>query len=100
MTWVSFDVVDGSVMLALLEAEFEVDFDLLSLVGLENVTLLGTNQVLEGRSIGIVLEGSSTEHLGSGLTVNLEGLDKLELFSWTSLEVSLIPPKEATIGGG
>ena len=98
MTWVSFDIVNGSVMFALLEAEFEVDFDLLSLVGLEDVTLLGTNQVLEGRSIGIVLEGSTTEHLRSGLTVNLEVLDKLELFSRTGFEVSLIPPQKAAIG--
>ena len=60
MTWVSLNVVDGSVMLTLLEAEFQVDFDLLSLVRLENVTLLGTNQVLQGRSIGIVLKGSTS----------------------------------------
>jgi hypothetical protein len=34
MAGVSLDVVDGAMMLALLETELQVDFDLLALVGL------------------------------------------------------------------
>ena len=49
MTGVSLDVVDGAVMLALLKTELQVNFGgLLSLVGLEDVTLFGTDEVLEG----------------------------------------------------
>ena len=49
VTGVSLDLVDGAVMLALLKTELQVDFGgLLSLVGLEDVTLFGTDEVLEG----------------------------------------------------
>ena len=98
MTGVSLNVIDGTVMLALIQTEFQVDFDLLTLVSLEDVTLLGTDKVLEGRSIGVVLETGTTEHLGDGLAVDSEVLDKLELLSGL-VELSLIPPKKAAISG-
>ena len=100
MTGVSLDVVDGAVMLALLKTELQVNFGgLLSLVGLEDVTLFGTNEVLEGQ-FRIILQGGATEDLGASLSVDLEVFDELELVSGASLEVSLVPPEETTIGGG
>ena len=56
VTGVSLDVVDGSVMLTLLKTELQVDFDLLSFVGLQDVTLFSSNQVLEWRGIRVVLQ--------------------------------------------
>ena len=95
---ISLDVVDGTVMLALLKTELEVDFDLLALVGLEDITLLSTDEVLERGGIGVVLETSTTEHLGLDNTVDSEVFDEFKLFEGTTLKVSLIPPKKATIG--
>ena len=46
MARVPLDVVDGSVMLALIETKLEIDFNLLTLVSLQDVALLGTNEVL------------------------------------------------------
>lgn len=48
VTWVPLNVVDRSMMLALVHTELQVDFDLLTLVGLEDVTLFGTDEVLKG----------------------------------------------------
>jgi hypothetical protein len=56
VTGVSLDVVDGAVMLTLLKTELQVDFDLLSFVGLQDVTLFSSNQVLEWRGICVVLQ--------------------------------------------
>lgn len=56
VTGVSLDVVDGAVMLTLLKTELQVDFDLLSFVGLQDVTLFSSNQVLEWRGIRVVLQ--------------------------------------------
>lgn len=100
MAWVSLNVVDGSVMLTLVQTELQVDFDLLSLVGLEDVALLGTDQVLQRRSISVILQAGAAKDLGHGLTVDLEVLNELEFLCGTRLEVSLIPPEEATVGGG
>lgn len=48
VTGVPLNVVDRSMMFALVQTELQVDFDLLTLVGLEDVTLFGTDEVLEG----------------------------------------------------
>lgn len=93
MTGVTLNVVNWTMMLALIETEFKVDFNLLSLVSLEDVTLFGTDKVLERGSIRVVFKGGATKDLGDGLSVDLEVLDELELLSGTSLEVSLIPPE-------
>jgi hypothetical protein len=98
VTWVSLNIVDGSVMLALIETELQVDFNLLSLVGLEDVTLLSTDEVLERRGIGVILETGATEHLRNGFSIDLEVLNELQLFCRAGLEVSLIPPEKATVG--
>ena len=100
MARVSFNVVDRAVMFSLFKTEPQVDFDLLSLVGLEDVTLLGTDQVLERGSIRVVLKRGTTENLRDGLVTDLEVFDELELFSGTGFEVSLIPPQKTAISGG
>ena len=100
VTRVSLNVVDRSVVLSLFKTELVIDFDLLSLVGLKDVTLLSTDEVLKRRGIGIVFKRGTTEDLGYSLSIDLEVLDELELLSRTSLKVSLIPPKKATISGG
>ena len=97
---ISLNVVDRSVVLSLFKTELVIDFNLLSLVGLKDVTLLSTDEVLKRRGIGIVFKRGTTEDLGYSLSIDLEVLDELELLSRTSLKVSLIPPKKATISGG
>ena len=99
MAWVSLDIVDRSMMLALVETKLEIDFNLLTLVGLQNVALLGTNEVLKRRSIGVIFETGTSEHLRHSLTIDLEILNELQLFSGTWLKVSLIPPEQATVRG-
>ena len=96
---VSLDGVDGAVMLALLHTELQVDFDLLSLVSLQDVALLGTDQILKRGSLSVVLETSTSKDLRDGLSVDCEVLDELELLSRAGFEVSLIPPEKTTIGG-
>ena len=48
VTWVPLNVVDRSMMLTLVHTELQVDFNLLTLVGLEDVTLFSTNEILKG----------------------------------------------------
>jgi hypothetical protein len=48
VTWVPLNVVDRSMMLTLVHTELQVDFNLLTLVGLEDVTLLSTDEILKG----------------------------------------------------
>jgi len=99
VTGVSLDVVDGAVMLALLEAELKVDFDLLTLVGLQDVTLLGTDKVLKRGGIRVVLKTGTSKNLRPDLTIDSEVLDENKLLSGTTLKVPLIPPKKAAISG-
>jgi len=99
VTGVSLDVVDGTVMLALLQTELQVNFDLLSLVSLEDVALLSSHKVLERGRICVVFKTGASKSLGDGLSVDREVLNKLELLSGASLKVSLIPPEETSIGG-
>lgn len=63
MSWIPLEGIDWTVVLALLKTESLSDFDLLTFVGLENVTLLGTNEVLEGTCILVVLQGCTTQDL-------------------------------------
>ena len=97
MTWVPLNIVDRSVMLALIETELQVDFNLLALVRLENVTLLSTHEILERGGIGVILETGATKHLRDGFSIDLEVLNELQLFCRAWLEVSLIPPEKATV---
>ena len=97
MARVSFNVVDRAVMLSLFKTEPQVDFDLLSLVSLEDVTLLSTDQVLERGSIGVVLKRGTTKNLRDSLFTDLEVFDELELLSGAVTEVSLIPPQKTAI---
>ena len=99
MSRVSLNGVDWAVMLALLKTELQVDFNLLSLVGLQDVALLGTDQILKRGSLSVVLETSTSKDLRDGLSVDCEVLDELELLSRAGFEVSLIPPEKTTIGG-
>mmetsp|Transcript_23194 Transcript_23194/g.30954 ORF Transcript_23194/g.30954 Transcript_23194/m.30954 type:complete len:243 (-) Transcript_23194:922-1650(-) len=94
---VPLNVVDGAVMLALLQAELKINFDLLALVSLQDVTLLGTDEVFQGGGIRVVLETRTAEHLRLHFTVHVKVLYELELLEGTTLKVSLIPPEKATI---
>ena len=97
VAWVSLDVVDWAVMLALIKSELQVDFDLLSLVCLEDVALLSTDEVLERRGVSVVLKGGATKNLRLDLTVDRELLFKLELLCGTGIQVLGVPPKQATV---
>ena len=99
VTGVSLNIVDRSMMFTLVETELEVNFDLFTFVSLEDVTLLGTDEVLEWGCIRVIFKTGAAEDLGHGLTINLEVFNELELLCGTGLEVSLIPPEKATIGG-
>ena len=63
MARISLEGVDGAVMLSRLKSKSLGDFDLLSLVGLQNVALFSTDQILEGPSVLVVLERRSSQDL-------------------------------------
>ncbi len=86
-------------MLSRFKTESSLDFNCLSLVGLENVTLLGTNKILEGTSILVVLQRGTTKDLDDWLVINLECLGEDELVDWTITEFFHIPPENATVSG-
>ena len=100
MRRVSLEGVDGTVMFAGLKTESGLDLDSLSLVGLENVTLLGTDKVLQWTSILVVLERGTTEDLGYRLVIDLEGLRENKLIYWAVSELLHVPPEDASVSRG
>jgi hypothetical protein len=76
-----------------------LDFNCLSLVGLQNVTLLGTDNVFKRAGILVVLERSTTKDLGDWLIIDLENFAKNKFVNWTISELFHIPPKDATVSG-
>jgi hypothetical protein len=98
---VTLEGVDGAVMLTVFNTVTHVNFDLiLTFVGLHDITLLATDQVLQGRGLGVILKGGSTANLGKGLALYGVGVVKNELISGTFSEHALIPPEKATISRG
>jgi hypothetical protein len=69
-----------------------LDFNCLSLVSLENVTLLGTDKVLKRTGVLVVLERGTTKDLGNRLIIDLENFAKYELVNWAISELLHIPP--------
>jgi len=76
-----------------------LDFNCLSLVSLQNVTLLGTDKVFKRTGILVVLERSTTKDLGDWLIIDLENFAKNKFVNWTISELFHIPPKDATVSG-
>lgn len=98
MRWVSLEGINWTVVLTRFETKSSLDFNCLSLVSLQDVTLLSTNKVLKRTSILVVLKRSTTEDLGNWLVVDLENFIKNKFVNWTISELFHIPPKDATIG--
>lgn len=105
---VSLDGVNRSMMLSTVITESLIDFDGLSLISLEDVSLLGTDEVLKWTSIGVVLEGGSSEQLGDELT-SLGGLSVWDLLlhdellgwdEWLVFWIVFVPPEQLAVGGG
>ena len=97
MGWVSLKGVDWTVMLARFETKASLDFNCLSLVGLENITLLSTDQVLKWACVLVVFKTGSTKDLLDWLITNLEGFVKDKFIYWTISEFLHIPPKDSTV---
>lgn len=97
VTRVTLDLVDRSVMLALINTELHANFDGLSAVRLQNVPLLSSDQEFEGRRISIVLKRGSSENLGLRLSVHVEILNQGQLLSWTILKHAHVPPEQTTV---
>jgi hypothetical protein len=98
---VTLESVDGAVMLSVFETVAHINFDLvLTSVSLHDVTLLATDQVLHRGSLRVVLKGGSTANLGCGWARNRVSVVEDKLISGALSEHALVPPEEATIGGG
>lgn len=97
---VSLDRVNGSVMLAAFKTVSPVDLSVLSLVDSDDVSLLGTDEVVES-VLRVILEGGSSENLLAGVSIGTRDLlINGNLVDGASGEVSVVPPEEATVGGG
>jgi hypothetical protein len=94
---VSLQGIDRAVMLSRFKTESSLDFNCLSLVGLKDVTLLSTNEILKGTGILVVLQRGTSEDLGHRLVINHEGFIEIENIDWAISEFLHIPPKNAAI---
>ena len=99
MSGVSLQGINGAVMLAGFETESRLDFNCLSLVSLQDVPLLGTDEVLERTGILVVLQRGTSEDFSHWLVTNLESLREDELIDGAISEFLEIPPKDAAISG-
>ena len=99
MGGVSLQGINGAVMLAGFETESRLDFNCLPLVSLQDVTLLGTDEVLERTGILVVLQRGTSEDLSHWLLANLESFGEDELIDGAISEFLHIPPKDAAISG-
>ena len=97
MRGVSLQGINWAVMLAGFETESGLDFNCLSLVCLEDVTLLGTDEVLKRTGILVVLQRGTSEDLSHWLLANLESFGEDELIDGAISEFLHIPPKDAAI---
>ena len=66
MGGISLHRVDRTVMTTTFHSVSSGNFSLLSPLSLDDVTLLGTNHVLHGGSICVVVEASTAKNLGRG----------------------------------
>merc|ERR1712127_869783 len=83
--WVSVKVIDWSMMFTTVITESILDFNSLSFVCLEYVTLLSSDEVLQRTSFGVVFKRGTTKNLCFWLgTFNWiwNSLLKNERFSW------------------
>lgn len=78
--------------------ESSSDFNHLSLVSLEDISLLSTNQILKRTSIRVVFERGWTKKLLLGYTVSSDFLVQFQTVSWDWLFTLHIPPEKSTIG--
>lgn len=98
--WVTFQCVDWTVMLAHLSAESEVGFNLLSLVDVQNVALLRSDEELLRTSIDVVFHGGTSKDFGRLNSISIIiVVGELMLFDGCGW-LTHIPPEYKAIGGG
>jgi hypothetical protein len=97
---VTLECVYGAVMLTVFNTVAHVNFDLIfTFVSFHDLTLLATDQVLQGRGLRVVLKSRSTANLGKRLALHGVVVVENELVRGTFSEHALIPPEKATISG-
>jgi hypothetical protein len=94
---VSLKGINWAVVLARLKTETGLDFNCLSLVSLEDVALLGTDEILEGARILIILQRRTTEDLGYRLIIDLECFRENKFIDRAIAELLHVPPKNASV---
>jgi hypothetical protein len=94
---VSLESIDRSMMLSTFQSEPLRDFNLFPLIGLEDVSLFSSNQVLERSCVLVVLEGGSSEQLRGLLVAHVELLLQIQLVYWPVTQLFVVPPKDASV---
>ena len=84
-------------MAATFHSEAGRNLSLLSALSLDDVTLLGTDHVLVGRSILVVVKAGTTENLGGGTVLGLSGVSEHKNLKGLG-QLLHVPPNEAAVG--
>lgn len=99
---VALHLVNGAVMSSLLDTEPLNIVSGFTLVDLDNVTLLSSNQELQRRMVRVVLKTGTSIHFGQGLFAILGHFledDLLSRLFVLLVHLSVVPPEHATVGG-
>ena len=97
--WIALECVDGPVMLAHLSTEPEVGLNLLSLVYVQDVTLLRADQELLRAGVSVVLHRCASKDLGALVSISIiELVRQLMLFGW-HVGHAHVPPEDVAISG-